>query len=161
MEVVSPEIVAAAIEILAVPQIDRKEIQLRMSKHCQDSVTVQRLIDWPPEAFAIVFISHHWKVALPTKFTTFNAKGKPRSFDFSCDPVFVESFRLAERALQNGAKDLMDSVSRHSAILSSATKALHDLGSLDGCTMGNPTSLGIPAETYEDNQTSFWRKWFR
>lgn len=160
MEVVSNETLLAAIEILGADNIGAAEIDSRVSTLVNDPLTIRRLVDWPPEAFGLVLISHAWKVNLPKTFTAFDSRRRPKEFSFDCEPVFAASVVIAQEMYHNGPRDLFKAVSLRSAMLGTINNALESGASVDGGTLSGPCLIGIPAETYQLPKNSFWKRLF-
>lgn len=154
MEVVSNKTLMAVIQILGVEGIDDAEIDARVSKLVAEPVTIRRLVDWPPEAFGLVLISHTWNVNLPKTFTAFDDRRRPREFPFDCEPVFAASVAIAMEMYHNGPRDLFKAVSLRSAMLGTINNALNSGASVDGGSLSGPSLIGIPAKTYQPPERS-------
>jgi len=149
MEFVPQETLIAAVSIIGSENIDDEEIDLRISKMVDDPATVRRLVDWPPEAFGIVLISHGWNVKLPTTFSAFDSNGRSIKFNFDREPLFAASVLIAQGMFHNGPREIFQNVSTRGAMLQTLNKALLAGADVDGATLSGPALIGIPSETYQ------------
>lgn len=158
MKSVTKETLLAAIEILGIESLDDDEVDAQISNLVNDPMTVRRLVDWPPEAFGLVLISHGWKINLPTTFTAFDARQRSIEFRFDREPIFAASLLIAQEMYHNGPRDIFKTVSLRSAMLDTVISALNAGASVDGATLSGPALIGIPAEVYQLPKTSFWQR---
>jgi hypothetical protein len=150
MEIVTPAILSQAIEIIGEIGISNEDIEARVSRLVSDAMTARRLIDFIPEAFGMVLLSHvgNGKVVMPTGFQARNKDEKWKSFPFSSEPIFVAAFTAAQTMFQNGPRVAFEAIANRSSTVQALNNALHQGANLDGATFSGPALIGIPAEVY-------------
>lgn len=153
------ETIRQVIAILGAEGITDGEVEVRVAALVQDSMVARRLIDWIPEAFGIILVSHIGKFNLPTSFSAKASDGKWVSFEFKTEPIFGEALQLGAEIYHSGPRNLFSSIALRSSMVASVNNALNAGASLEGSTLSGPALVGIPAETYA-NQFS-WRRLFR
>lgn len=114
----------------------------------QDPLLARRLIDWLPEIFGMVLISHMGKVTLPTTFSAKNKRGEWVDFDFSVEPIFQPAIRLATHMFHHGPRGTFRNIASRSASVATVNRALNAGHSLNAGKLAGPAFMGIPAETY-------------
>lgn len=148
-------------DIIGSEDFDDEAIESRVAALVQDPMLARRLIDWVPEAFGIVLISHMTKVTLPLTFSVKNKRGKWIELDLKLEPIFESATRLAMHKFHEGPRSTFSNVVRRSALLDAANRALNDGETLEGATLSGPALIGIPAEVYLPPATPIWRRFFR
>lgn len=148
-------------DIIGSEDFDDEAIESRVAALVQDPMLARRLIDWVPEAFGIVLISHMAKVTLPLTFSVKNKRGKWIELDLKLEPIFESATRLAMHKFHEGPRSTFSNVVRRSALLDAANRALNDGETLEGATLSGPALIGIPAEVYLPPATPIWRRFFR
>lgn len=128
--------------------IDDDDVETRVAALVQDPMLARRLIDWLPEAFGIVLISHMGTVTSPDTFSAKNKSGEWVQFDLKAEPIFELATRLAMRIFHEGPRSTFSNIVGRSALLAAASRGLDDGESLDGASLGGLAMLGIPAEVY-------------
>jgi hypothetical protein len=157
---VSKDILDEAIASLGTEGVGDDEVESQVSSLVGDPMTARRLIDWPPEAFGLVFISHEWNIKVPKMFSARSADGEWHEFGFNNEPMFTESLKIAQRMFHSGPRNVFKNVSLRSSMIAVVNKALNSGASLDGASIGGPALVGIPAELYQSPSKSFWRRIF-
>jgi hypothetical protein len=147
--------------IIGSEDITVDDIETRVVVLVQDPMLARRLIDWIPEAFGIVLISHMATVTLPLTFSAKNKRGDWVQFDLKVEPIFQRATLLAMQIFHEGPRESFSNIARRSALLDAANRALNHGDSLDGAVLSGPALIGIPAEVYMPPSTSIWRKFFR
>lgn len=137
------------------------EIESGVLALVQDPLLARRLIDWMPEAFGMVLVSHMDAVALPTGFFAKNDRGDWVEFDLRAEPIVASAIRLALHLYHNGPRNTFSNIAVRSSVICSVNRALNDGASLKDATLSGPSMMGIPAETYLSPKPSIWRKLFR
>jgi hypothetical protein len=154
-------IVEAAIQIIGTSGIEDEAIESRVRELVSDEMTARRLIDWIPEAFGLVLISHiSSKIILPTTFSAKASDGHWVTLKFEAEPIFTVALQMAQSIYQNGPGEVFKNISLRSAMTDSVNRALNSGRSLDGASLSGPALIGIPAEVYSDTPKSFWQKIF-
>ena len=154
MRPVSTETLAKAVEILGEDSISSEELESRIGALVGDAATGRRLIDWIPEAFGVVLVSHLGRVTLPTEFHAKDANGEWVTFPLSVEPVFEGAVKIAQGVFHSGPRSIFQNVSSRSAILNAANRCLEAGRKLDGAKLEGPALIGIPAETYRAKKKS-------
>jgi len=157
---ISPELIEHAAAILGTDGITEEEMESKVLALARDSMLARRLIDWIPEAFALVFIPHVASVNLPTTFSARSKRGKWMTFAFSAEPIFEQALRLGMEMYHSGPRSTFGNIALRSCMVDAANQALNDGDSLDGATLSGPALIGIPAEVYLPQPKSFWRRVF-
>lgn len=161
MTPIPDETVRAAISIIGTSDIDDKQIERDVRALVSDDMTARRLIDWIPEAFGIVLISHiSNKIGLPKTFSAKTAAGKWIQLPLEIEPIFVTALQVAQTMFHEGPNDVFKNVSLRSSMINVVNSALKSGVSLDGGCISGPALIGIPAEVYPSPPKSFWRRLF-
>jgi hypothetical protein len=161
MTPISHETVHAAIAIIGTSEVDDEQIERDVRALVSDDMTARRLIDWIPEAFGIVLVSHiSNKIILPKTFSAKTAAGKWIQLPLQTEPIFVTALQIAQTMFHEGPKEVFQNVSLRSAMTNTVNDALNSGASLDGGCMSGPALIGIPADVYPSPPMSFWRRLF-
>jgi hypothetical protein len=145
-------LVRAVVALLADERHSKQEVESRTRRLVSTPAEARRLIDFIPEAFGIVLISHVRgceDVALPTEFSAKAHDGEWRKIPFSAEPIFIEAVAVAQEIYHQGPRATMARVASMSALLDVVNKALNDGVSLSGARLGGPSMLGVSAELYQ------------
>ena len=161
MDPVSEQRIRAVVEILGTPNIEDVDIETEVRKLVDDEMTSRRLIDWIPEVFGYVLISHiSDKLILPKTFSAQSGKGQWVEFPFELEPIFAAALKIAQFHFHEGPKDLFQNIASRSSMANTVNRALETNRSLDGAVLSGPALIGIPANIYSRSRKPFWRKWF-
>lgn len=147
--------------IVGAAGVDDEALEPRVAMLVQNSMLARRLIDWLPEAFGMVLVSHMDAVTLPTTFSVKNKRGDWVELDLSVEPIFHSAIRLATHMFHNGPRDMFSNIALRSALVVAVNRALNEGRSLKGAVLSGPALLGIPAEIYLPPSRSIWQKLFR
>ena len=158
MEKVAPQTIEQAVEIIALEGEPDDAIESRVAALVVEPVTARRLIDWIPEGFGFVLVSHMGKVVLPTTFSARNSNGKWEEFPLQAEPIFIASLQIATRMLHTAPRDAFMRLSLRSAVLASVNNALNAGQSIDRATLSGPALIGVPAEVYASLRRPFWKR---
>lgn len=152
-----------AVAIIGSDGIGDEEIEIKVASLVQDPMLARRLIDWPPEAFGIVLVSHMniSKLTLPTTFSAKSNRGAWVELEFKVEPIFQSAIRLGTDMYHSGPRNTFSNVALRSAIVAVVNRALNEGSSLDGATLSGPALIGIPAEVYIPQPRPFWRRLFQ
>jgi hypothetical protein len=106
-----------------------------------------RALEWLPEAFGLVAVSHIEGLNLPTTFSARRVDGTWEQFQLSAEPLFAASVELALTVAHQPHSNFKAIAEQSSAVaaVNNALNAGHDL---KGATLSGPALVGIPAETY-------------
>jgi hypothetical protein len=126
-----------------------------------DKILAQRLLDWIPEVFGLVLVSHIGKVNLPRTFSAKSSDGRWVEISLDAEPIFKAVVPIAMAMFHSGPRDAFRNIAERSAILDTANNALNAGASLEGATLSGPALIGIPAEVYAKQSLSFWQKLFQ
>jgi hypothetical protein len=159
MKSISDDVVSNAIRILGSDGISEDEIEAQVAALVSDPMEARRLVDWIPEAFGMVLVSHLGKPVLPNTFSAKDVQGKWKSFPITCEPIFVSALVVAQRIFHDGPRALHQNIAMRSSIANTANNALNAGVSIDGAVFSGPALIGIPAEVYP-KQPSFWQRLF-
>ena len=159
MKPISNEIIASAITLLGADGISNDEIEAQVAALVADPMEARRLIDFIPEAFGRVLVSHLGKPVLLKTFAARNAQGKWKWLPFTSEPIFVAALEIAEVAYRDSPRERFQNIATRSSIAKTANKALNSGVSIDGAVFSGPALIGIPAEVYPE-PPSFWRRLF-
>lgn len=161
MTPIPEETVQAAIAIIGSSGIEDEQIERDVRALVTDDMTARRLIDWIPEAFGIVLVSHiSNKIILPKTFSAKSTAGKWVELPFETEPIFVTALQIAQTMIHDGPKEVFQNVSLRSSMTNTVNNALNSGVSLDGACMSGPALIGIPAEVYPSPPKPFWRRLF-
>jgi hypothetical protein len=161
MTPIPEETVRAAIFIIGTPEIEDEQIEKDVHALVDDDMAARRLIDWIPEAFGMVLVSHlSNKIVLPKTFSARSTNGKWFEMPFEVEPIFVVTLKMAQTIYHEGPRDVFRNVSRRSSMTNTVNNALNSGASLDGGCLSGPALIGIPADVYPLPPISFWRRLF-
>ncbi len=161
MTTVKEETIAAAIEILGSAGIEYGDVERLIRELVSDDMTSRRLIDWIPEAFGFVLVSHlSSKIVLPTTFSAKADSGRWVTLKLTDEPIFTTSLQMAQQMFHNGPREIFQNIALRSAMTNTANNALNAGTSLDGAVFSGPALIGIPANLYPQPPISFWRRLF-
>ena len=161
MPTVPPELVAQAVAVLGTDGITDTEIESNVLALAQDSMLARRLIDWPPEAFALVLLPHIAKVNLPTTFSARSKSGDWIELSFQLEPIFQAAVRLGMDMYHSEQRSTFGNIALRSSTLAAVNEALNQGSSLEGATLSGPALAGIPAEVYMPPAKPLWRQLFQ
>jgi hypothetical protein len=152
---VDRNVLESAIRLLADSSlVDDKLDKLATSLH-EDSMTIRRLLDWPPEAFGLVLIGHKWSLTLPQTFFAKDTRGRIREFPFTSEPIFAECVDIACQMLHNNDdRQGFTAIASRGAMLDTVHNAMEAGSKIDGRVLSGPILLGIPAEVYSSETRS-------
>ena len=120
-------------------------------------MVARRLIDWIPEAFGHILVSHMGKFNLATSFSAKATDGRWVKFEFKTEPIFPEALQLGAEIYHSGSRNLFGSIALRSSKVAAVNNALTAGASLEGSTLSGPALNGIPAETYGKQRQFSWR----
>ena len=149
------------IAVLGVEGVAESKVEATIASFAKDKMVARRLIDWIPEAFGIVLVSHIGKINLPATFSARSRDGQWKQFKFEVEPIFGEALRLAADMYHSGDRSTFGNIAKRSSMVDVANKVLNAGDSIDGGTLSGPALIGIPAEVYEAKPRSTWRRIFR
>lgn len=127
------------------------EIEAQVLEWTGDTIVARRLIDWVPEAFGFVALSHMKQLTLDTTFQAQSGSGDWLQFDFESEPVFLEARRLAMSLFHDGPKDRFWSVANRSSMVTAVNRMLSVNPAAHGRVSG-PAMIGLPAAIYMDGE---------
>jgi hypothetical protein len=148
------QLVTATITLLRDPENSPEDLERLVLGLTDDAMLARRLIDWIPETFAIVLVSHMGKVAFSGTFSAKNREGKWVEINMHSEPIHASAMRAALEMLHSGPRESFERIMSRSSILAVVNKALNAGESIDGMTLSGPAFIGIPAEVYIRPQKS-------
>lgn len=156
------ETIERAVAIIGTTGITKDEIEAQVLALVSDAMAARRLIDFIPEAFGLVLLSHlPAKLQLPDSFHARDAGGEMQTFNLNAEPVFIAAVQIGQRIYHEGQAELFQNVSLRSSMVNSVNNALNAGSRLENLVMSGPAFLGIPAEVYPTPpKKSFWRRLF-
>jgi hypothetical protein len=157
----SSELIEQAIAIMGTDGMAEEEVEQKIAALSKDPMLARRLIDWLPEAFGIVLVSHMGGVNLPTTFSAKTSRGQWLEFELNAEPIFQNAARVAMEMYHSGPRNIFSNIALRSSMLSAVNQALNQGGSLEGATLSGPALIGIPAEIYAPPPRSLWARLFR
>ena len=147
-------LVAASITLLGDPETSLTDLERRVLGLTEDAMLARRLIDWIPETFAIVLVSHMAKVAFSGTFSAKNQEGKWVEINLKSEFIHASAMRAALEMWHAGSRESFERIATRSSILAVVNKALNAGESIEGMTLSGPAFIGIPAEVYVSCQKS-------
>jgi hypothetical protein len=148
--------VRTAMSILVAVGATETEVEARVLAETQDPMLARRLIDWIPEAFGFVLISHMDGIGIPETFSAKSAHGAWKEFPLTTEPVFVCALRVAQQMYHDGPRNDFERLAVRSSMLAVVNQALNNGSSIRGGQLSGPALIGIPAEVYEAQPSSLW-----
>lgn len=152
---------AEAARIIGAKDADNSAIEEGVRALVGDAMAARRVIDWLPEAFALVLIPHVASVDLPTTFSARNKKGKWETFGMDAEPILRGAICLGSHIYRHGPREMFSNIVSRSALLAVVDQALNGAGDITGATLSGPALIGVPAEVYLPSTRPFWKKLFR
>lgn len=142
-----------AIDIIGQEGINEDEIERQVAALVPEPMLARRMIDWLPEVFGLVLVSHMDGIELPTTFSARDQRGRWHRFDFELEPVFKSGLVLAAEMYLDGPRRAFGALALRSSVVSAASQALRESGTLEGAELAGPALAGIPAELYASAAT--------
>lgn len=144
----SEEHLQKAIAVLGRDGISGDEIEIEISAFVHEQMLARRLIDWLPEIFGIVLISHMEDINLPDTFGAQDKHGNWFRLEFKLEPIFQMAIKVATEMYHAGPRNTFGNIALRSAMVSTVSRVLNESGSLEGGYLSGPSLIGIPAEIY-------------
>lgn len=148
------------VAILGADGISDEAIKAQVSAIIPIPLLARRAIDWIPESFGVVLVSHMAKVELLHTFSAQDKHGRWVNLPVTAEPIFRQAGVRAVAMYHDGPRDVFRNISQRSSIVATVNDALNAKCSIEGATLSELFMLGIPAETYAAKSTSRWRSWF-
>ena len=126
-----------------------------------DAMSARRVIDWLPEAFALVLIPYVAPVELPATFSARDRKGRWKTFPMHAEPMLRDAVRLGMDMYHHGSREIFTNIVCRSALLAVVNQALSEMGDIAGGALSGPALVGVPAEIYSPPPGSLWNRLFR
>jgi hypothetical protein len=157
---VTDELLQRTISLLGEGDRRDAEIVVGVARIAPDQLTARRLIDWIPEAFAMVLLPHVGDLTLPTSFSAKAADGTWKTFPFEREPIFGRAVKIAEQMHREDPRGTFSAVARRGTLLKAVNDVLNAGRSVTGTTIAGPAFADLPAEFYDPKpkSASFWRK---
>jgi hypothetical protein len=152
------ELVTGCISVLGQPGISPDEVEREVLRLAADPMMARRLIDWVPEAFGLVLVSHIGKVQFGNTFSALDQRGKWITIDVSREPIFAAALKPATVMFHSGPRDVFESIATRSSTLACVNSALNAGASIENAHLSGPALIGIPAEVYVSRRQSWWRR---
>jgi hypothetical protein len=134
---------------LAVSSLSDEEYESGVIQLVGDLAMARRIIDWLPEAFGLILISHMGDIKLPKTFRVRNRAGEWVEIPFSKEPIFADALEFASLTYHNGPKHIFKKLAVCSSVVDAVNKALNAGESLDSAKLGPITMMDLFAETYD------------
>lgn len=161
MHPISEVQLAEAARIIGATGADNSAIEEGVRALVGEAMSARRVIDWLPEAFALVFIPHVASVHLPTTFRARNRKGKWETFGMDAEPILGNAILLGSRMYHHGPRETFSNIVSRSSLLAVVNRALNEGADITGATLSRLALIGVPAEVYLPSGKPFWKKLFR
>jgi hypothetical protein len=161
MHPISDAQLADAAAIMGAAGATDDSIEAGVGALLEDRLAVRRVIDWLPEAFALVVIPQIGPINLPTTFSARAKNGRWVELGFDAEPIVQSARRLGAEMYRVGSREVFANIALRSALLVAVNKALNAKCDLEGMVLSGPALIGVPAEVYLPPQQSFWSKLFR
>lgn len=113
-----------------------------------DKSLAKRAMEWLPEAFGYVLLSHIPQVQLPNSFHVRSADGQWHEIDFSAEPIAKEAIELAMEVFHSGQREFFERLAAGSALVTTMNSALNSGADISGAQMTGPVFVNLPAEEY-------------
>ncbi|SFL32033.1 hypothetical protein [Lysobacter sp. cf310] len=148
LSVPAESVLKQAIDIIGQEGISEDEIERQIAALIDEPMLARRVIDWLPEVFGLVLVSHMDQVELPTRFSARDQRGRWHRFEFEIEPVFKSGLVLAVEMYHAGPRRGFGALALRSSVVAAASQALRENGTLEGAELAGPALAGIPAELY-------------
>jgi hypothetical protein len=149
-----------AIAMIGRDGISEDEIEVEISALAEEQMLARRLIDWLPEIFGIVLVSHMVDIHLPNTFSAKDERGNWIELDFKVEPIVQIAARVATEMYHAGSRNTFSNIALRSSMVDVVNRAVKQLESLNGARLSGPALIGIPAEIYLPPSKPFWRRFF-
>lgn len=157
----SEELLQKAIAVLGRDGISKDEIEVEIAALAQEQMLVRRLIDWLPEVFGIVLISHTVDIQLPDTFSAQDKHGNWFRLEFKLEPIIQMAGKVATEMYHAGPRNTFSNIAFRSALLGAVNNAFNESGSFNGGYLSGPALIGIPAEVYLPPSKPFLQRFFK
>lgn len=144
-----------AIAVIGRDDISDDEIEVEIAAFVHEQMLARRLIDWLPEVFGIVLISHLGEIDLPTTFSAKDKRGHWIELEFELEPIIQIAAKVATEMYHTGPRNTFSNIALRSAMVGAVNRVLNESGSLDGGHLSGPALIGIPAEIYRPPSKPF------
>lgn len=160
LSLVSEELLLKAIDVIGRDGISDDEIEVEILVLAQEQMLARRLIDWLPEIFGIILVSHMGEIQLPTTFSAKNKRGKWIELEFKVEPLVQIASMVATDIYHAGPRNTFSNIALRSCMVDAVNRALNESRSLVGAQLSGPALMGIPAEIYVPRSKPFWGRLF-
>jgi hypothetical protein len=147
MQTVALEIIRKVAE-LAGSDLSPDDFEATAVQLVGEADVARRVIDWLPEAFGIVLVSHMGSITLPSTFMARDSLGSWIEIPLSNDPIFGQTLKLAQHMYDHGPREIFSALALRSSSVAAVNQALNAGESIDGSVLSPPSMLGLAAETY-------------
>ena len=154
------ELLQKAIAVIGRDGISEDDIEVEISAIIEEQMLARRLIDWLPEIFGIVLVSHMGDIHLPNTFSAKDASGNWIELEFDVEPIVQVAARLATEMYHAGPRNTFSNIALRSSMVDAVNRALNQQESLNGARLSGPALIGIPAEIYLPPLKPFWYRFF-
>lgn len=138
---------------LAVSGLTPEEYESAVAVLTGDPGLARRIIDWLPEAFGLILLSHMGDITLPKTFRAKDRAGEWVEIPLVQEPVLADALEFASLTYHKGPKSLFSGLALQSAVVDSVNQALDAGESLAGARLGPIAMPGLSAEIYGGSLT--------
>ncbi|WP_295748283.1 hypothetical protein [Undibacterium sp.] len=160
LSLLSEEHLQKAIDVIGRDGISDDEIEVEIFAFAQEQMLARRLIDWLPEIFGIVLVSHMGDIHLPNTFSAKDKRGKWIELEFKVEPIVQIAVKVATEMYHAGPRNTFSNIALRSSMVNVVNRALNQSESLNGARLSGPALIGIPAEIYLPPSKPFWQRFF-
>jgi hypothetical protein len=144
----SKELLQKAITVIGRDGISDDEIEVEIFAFAQEKMLARRLIDWLPEIFGIVLVSHMGNIQLQNTFSAQDKRGKWIELEFKVEPIIQIAMNTAIEMYHAGPRNTFSNIALRSSMVNVINRALNQSQSFVGAQLSGPALTGIPAEIY-------------
>jgi hypothetical protein len=139
----------AEVAAIAASSSSPEEYEARAIELVGNKDLARRALDWLPEAFGIVLVTHmELDITLPKTFMARNLAGAWIEFPLATDPIFGDSIKLATIVFHNGPREIFSALATASSVASVVNQALDSGVSMAGGVLQPIRMFGLHAEAY-------------
>jgi hypothetical protein len=157
---ISDDELQRVVAILGSAAAQDDEMEGRVTQLVGDSMLAQRLVEWIPEIFGFVLVSHIGKMNLAKTFSAKSTRGDWVEIPLDAEPICKAAAPIAIAMFHSGPREAFRNIAERSAIVDATNKALNDGKSIEGATWATALN-GIPAEVYTGRKLSLWQRLFQ
>jgi len=157
---ISDDDLQRVVSILGSAAVQNEEMESTVLQVVGANILAQRSIEWIPEIFGFVLVSHIGKMNFAETFSAKSTKGDWVKIPVNAEPICKAVAPIAMTMFHSGPREAFRNIAERSAIVDATNKALNAGELIDGAIFATAL-IGIPAEVYTGRKLSLWKRLFQ